>query len=60
MKNAVNYGGLMPEKKFNWRKWIFRLLFCMLLYFIIFQPLLVGELFGKWLNLLVTGFKNTF
>ena len=59
--SSVQYStAMLPSKKFDWWKYIKILLFLVVLFCFIYFPYEIGEIFGKWLNSLVEGFKNSF
>lgn len=60
MQSNVQYFNTIPKKPFNWKRIILYTTSVVILYFVLFQPHFVGEIFGSWLNELVTGFKNKF
>lgn len=60
MNSNVQYFNTIPVKKFNWKKFLLIIASLIALYFIIFQPYLVGELIGTWLKLIVDGFNHKY
>lgn len=51
---------MLPVKRFNWIRFIKNIIILSVVIGIIFFPYQIGEIFGKWLELLTSGFKNSF